>query len=237
MRRLLLAALCAGMWMNMAWADGVSKEIENRIRAANTDLPISAVNATDIPGIYELVVGNNVFYTEKTGSYIIAGGHIFNTKTKTDLTAARLEVINKVDWDSLPLDKAIVSGNPKGKEIAIFTDPDCPYCRKLEKDMAGQNELKIYTFLFPLEKLHPNAREHARSIWCAKDPHQTMQDLMVNGKVPAAASADCETPIDEIQALANKLNIRGTPTMVARDGRKRSGAASVDKLVAWLDKK
>ncbi len=236
MHRLLLGILCIGLFTGVAWADAAPEDIADTIRKANTDLPITEVNTTDIPGIYELRVGNNVFYTEKTGSYIIAGGHIFNTKTKQDLTAARLEVINKVDWHALPLDKAIVSGNPKGREIAIFTDPDCPYCRKLEKNLEGQQQLKVYTFLFPLERLHPHAREHAAAIWCAKNPHKTLQALMIHGKVPAN-TGDCETPIDDIQALAQRLNIRGTPTMVASDGRKRSGATSLEALINWLDQK
>ncbi len=235
MRRFLLYLSILGCFVTPAWASGVPADIENTIRKANRDLSIKDIQPTPIPGIYELQVGDRLFYIEKTGHYLIAGGHIFDTQSKQDLTAARIEEINKVDWSHLPLDKAIVSGNPKGKEVAIFTDPDCPYCRKLEKALQGQNELKIYTFLFPLEKLHPKARAHAEAIWCAKDRHAAMQTIMLQGK--EVESPTCETPIDDIQNLGRELGIYGTPTLIARDGRKRSGAASLEQLLAWLDRK
>ncbi|MDQ6979016.1 MAG: DsbC family protein [Mariprofundaceae bacterium] len=233
MRRLLLLGLVTGMMQTTAWAAAAPAEVDKSIRQANTDLPINTIETTQIPSLYELRVGNEVFYTNKTGRYIIAGGHIFDTVTKKDLTKDRLEVINKINWNDLPLDKAIVSGDPKGKEVAVFTDPDCPYCHQLEKALVGAKGIKVYTFLFPLESLHPQAKAHATSIWCSKDRHAALVDLMVNGKT--LAEGECSTPIADIQALAASFGIRGTPTLIARDGRKRSGASSAEQLLAWLN--
>lgn len=233
MRRLLLLGFCCwGLMQVPAFAvEAVSKNIDETIRQANTDLAIKEINKTPMPGIYELRVNNQVFYSEKTGRYIIAGGHLYDTNTKKDLTAARLEVINKIDWKDLPLDKAIVSGDPKGEKIAIFSDPDCHFCKLLEEKLEHAKGLRIYTFLFPLEKLHPKARGRAESIWCAKDQHKALQDVMLHKvKLP---KADCETPIDEIQNLAARFSINGTPTLISEDGRKRSGAASAEAILKW----
>lgn len=235
MRRLLMLGLCLGLIQTTAWAKDAPSSIDQSIRKANTDIPIQTIQTTPIPGLYELRVGNQLFYGEKTGRYLIAGGHIFDTQSKKDLTKDRLEVINKIDWNDLPLNKAIVSGDPKGKAIAVFTDPDCPYCRQLEKSLVDAKGLKIYTFLFPLESLHPKARAHAASIWCAKDQHAALQDLMIHGKKLAKGS--CATPIDDIQKIATGYGIRGTPTIISRDGRKRSGAASPEQLLEWLNNK
>jgi len=234
MRRLLLLGLVTGMMQTTAWAGAVPAEVDKSIRQANTDLPIKSIDTTEIAGLYELRVGDQLFYAEKTGRYIIAGGHIFDTETKQDLTKDRLEAINKIEWSQLPLDKAIVSGDPKGKEVAVFTDPDCPYCRQLEKALVGAKGIKVYTFLMPLERLHPEAKAHATSIWCSKDRHAALVDLMVNDKT--LAEGKCSTPIADIQALAESFGIRGTPTLIARDGRKRSGASTAEQLLAWLNK-
>ncbi len=186
-----------------------------------------------IPGLYEIRSGRNIFYTDAMGNYLISG-HIFNTKNHKDLTSARLEDINRVDWNSLPLKDAIVSGDPKGIPVAIFTDPECPYCRRLEHELSKVRGLKIYTFLFPLVQIHPMARAEAEAIWCSKDRNKTLQDIMLRGiPLKKIKSFKCKTPIDRNLKLAEGMNITGTPTLVARDGRKHAGTMSADQLMQW----
>jgi len=223
---------------NNAWAadsSDVMPATAAQIRANIPALPIDAIRPAPIDGLYELKVGGQIFYSDRTGKYLIASGHIFETKTRKDLTAARLEEINTVDWSSLPLKNAIVSGDPKGLPVAVFTDPNCPYCKKLETNLKGAKGIKVYTFLFPLSSLHPTARAHAESIWCAKNQHKALVDLMLDGKV--LAKGTCKTPIDANIALARTLGISGTPTLIAADGRKFAGVKSVDDLKAWLSQK
>jgi len=226
------------MLANTAWAadsPDVMPATAAQIRANIPSLPIDAIRPSPIDGLYELKVGGQLFYSDRTGKYLISSGHIFETKTRKDLTAARLEAINTVDWSSLPLKNAIVSGDPKGLPVAIFTDPNCPYCKKLETELKSAKGIKVYTFLFPLSRIHPTARAHAESIWCAKNQHEALVDLMLNGKT--LAKGTCQTPIDANTALAQKLGISGTPTMIAADGRKFAGVKSAADLKAWLQGK
>jgi thiol:disulfide interchange protein DsbC len=153
---------------------------------------------------------------------------MFDTHNKQDLTAKRLAEINRINWSDLPLKNAIVSGPKDGLKMAVFTDPDCPYCKRLEKNLQHETGIRIYTFLFPLIQLHPDAYEKSKSIWCAKDQHQAMLDVMLNGKT--LPKATCKTPIDDNMKLAEKLNVRGTPTIFAENGRKFTGG----NLKAWL---
>jgi len=220
---------------NTAWAaDGadVMPATAAQIRANLASLPIDAIHLSPIDGLYELKVGGQIFYADRTGKHVIASGHIFDSKTRKDLTAARLEVLNTVNWASLPLKNAIVSGDPKGMPVAVFTDPNCPYCKKLEAELKGAKGIKVYTFLFPLEQIHPTARAHAESIWCAKNQHKALMDVMLNGK--SLPKGTCQTPIDANEALARTLGISGTPTMIAADGRKFAGVKSAADLKAWL---
>lgn len=101
------------------------KKVADHIRKAIADLPISEVRTTPVKGLYEVRVGNTVYYATADGQHLIAGGHLFETATHRDLTRERLEEINRIDWRQLPLDQAIVSGDPKAKlKLAVFTDPD-----------------------------------------------------------------------------------------------------------------
>ncbi|MDQ6960562.1 MAG: DsbC family protein [Mariprofundaceae bacterium] len=213
---------------------GVEKTIRANISRLSPNFRIDAIRPlADIPGLYEIQSGKNVFYSDATGDHLISG-HIFNTRDRKDLTSARLEDINRIDWNILPLKDAIVSGDPRGAPIAIFTDPDCPYCRRLEHELPKIRGVKVYTFLFPITQLHPKARAKAEAIWCSNNRHKTLQDIMLKG-VPLTQikSSVCKTPIDHNLELAASLGITGTPTLIAHDGRKRAGGMSAEQLMQW----
>ena len=222
---LIPGSLCAADDANVA------PKVAEQIRLQNSGMKIDTVRHTPVSGIYEITTGGNIYYVDRTGKYLISG-HLFETGSKKDLTAVRLEQINRVDWSVLPLDKAIVSGDSDGAEVAVFTDPDCPYCRKFEENLKDIKGVKVYTFLLPLTQLHPDARRKSEAIWCAKDRHAALQQVMLNDKT--ISGAGCKTPLDEIAALAAKLSINGTPTLISRDGRKLSGMLPSDKLKLWL---
>jgi len=201
------------------------------------DLKVDAIKPLDaIPGLYEIRSGSNIFYTDASGEHLISG-HIFSTKDHRDLTAARLEDINRVDWNKLPLKNAVVSGDPKGTPVAIFTDPECPYCRRLEQELPKVKGLKVYTFLFPLVQIHPEARAQSEAIWCSKNQHETLQDIMVrNMSLDKIKSPKCETPINDNLKLAASLGITGTPTLIAHDGRRHAGVMPAGQLMQWAVK-
>ena len=231
MRAVLLALLLLPLIVHAADIGKVEQQIRSQIK----DLKIDAVRPSPIKGLYELQSGHNLFYSNAEGTLLLAGGHIFDTRTHEDLTEARLEEINRIDWSTLPMDKAIVSGDPHGMEVAVFTDPDCPFCRKLEAELQHIRGIKVYTFLFPLTSLHPKALIHAEAIWCAGDRHKELLDIMLHNANPPAGRCDTRA-LDAIQALGDKLSIHGTPTMIARDGRMLDGYMPVDQLQAWLAK-
>lgn len=199
---------------------------------AAVGLQVDGIRPAPISGLYEVVSQGQVYYTDRTGKYLIIKGEIIDTEARMNLTAARMAEINRVDWDSLPLDKAIVSGDPNGAEVAVFTDPDCPYCRRLEAELKDVKGLKVYTFLYPLAQLHPDARAKSDAIWCARDRHKALQQVMLEDK--ALPKATCATPVDEVIALAEKLQIFGTPTAIARNGIKRPGAPSGAEFADWV---
>jgi thiol:disulfide interchange protein DsbC len=213
----------------------VTPDLELLIRKQIPEMKIRAVHYSPVPGLYEVQSDNNIFYVDRTGRYLIANGHIFDTTTKQDLTAARIEQVRRIDWGVLPLDKAVVSGDPNGIEMAVFTDPDCPYCRTLEKSLKDLKGVKVYTFLMPLKRLHSDATRKSEAIWCSKDQHAALTQVMLEDK--AITGGGCDTPLDDIAKLAASLNIHGTPTIIAHDGRTRSGSMPAEQLKAWLTRK
>jgi len=208
------------------------KDVRQAVMATLPGTTVTAVNRSPIAGVYEVVMGRNIAYTDRRGKLFLMG-HIYDPATRRDLTADRLADINRVSWKDLPLRDAIVSGPKDGMRLAVFTDPECPYCKHLEKILKKMPKVRVYTFLFPLESIHPDARAKAEAIWCAKDRHKALLDVMLNGKQLKRGA--CATPIDRNIQLAAKLGINATPGLIAPDGRVMQGAPdSASSLAAWL---
>jgi thiol:disulfide interchange protein DsbC len=128
-----------------------------------------------------------------------------------------------------------VRGNG-ARTLAIFSDPDCPYCRKLEAEIKSLTDITIYTFLMPIASLHPGARSKAIAVWCSRDRVGAWRALMLHDMQPddASPARECPHPVDRNIALGERLGINGTPTLVAGDGRILPGAASRAQIEAWL---
>ena len=135
MKSLLL--LCTLLLPFNVWAaemQSANNKTAAAIRATLSDMPIKAIYTTTIPHVYEVQVGGTIYYTNETGQYLI-NGHMFDTHNKVDLTAQRLANMNRINWSALPLKDAIVNGPKDGLKMAVFTDPDCPYCKRLEENL------------------------------------------------------------------------------------------------------
>jgi thiol:disulfide interchange protein DsbC len=228
---LALLALHASAWATDRPDDPVAR-IEATLKATYPATEFRDIRATPLPGIYEVTMGRNVAYVGTDARHFLFG-HLYDMQTQKDLTAERLEQARRIDFASLPLGDAIETVRGDGsRRLAVFSDPDCPYCRKLEQALAKLDNVTIHTFLYPLDELHPEARAKAIAVWCAQDRAAAWKALMVDGKMPR--SADCTHPIDRNIALARKLGVDGTPILFDAQGRRLAGAAPADRIEAFL---
>ena len=187
---------------------------------------VDAVRKAGVLGLYEIQIGNELYYTDEKVS-LLFDGNIIDTKTRKNLTQARINKLSAIKFADLPLELAVKTVRGDGRRVfATFEDPNCGYCKKLTKEMAGMDNVTIYTFLLPI--LSRDSAEKSRAVWCAADRAKAWNDLMVNGTVPAAGT--CDAPIEKVVALAQKYNIRGTPTIFLSDGERIPGAVPVAQL-------
>ena len=187
---------------------------------------VDAVRKAGVLGLYEIQIGNELYYTDEKVS-LLFDGNIIDTKTRKNLTQARINKLSAIKFADLPLELAVKTVRGDGRRVfATFEDPNCGYCKKLAKEMAGMNNVTIYTFLLPI--LSRDSVEKSRAVWCTPDRAKAWNDLMVNGLAPAAGS--CDAPIEKVMALAQKYNIRGTPTIFLSNGERIPGAVPVAQL-------
>lgn len=233
MLKQVVGVLLAGLAVANAWADEAS--LKKTIETAFPKVKVQSIVKTPFNGLYEVFLDGQIIYTDEKFSFLIAEGRLVDTKNRRDLTAERMDILTRVDFASLPLERAVkvVKGNGSRK-LAVFSDPDCPYCKKLEqKELIGITDVTIYTFLYPLAGLHPDAANKSRAIWCAPDRSKAWQEWVLNGQLPKGA-ASCDTPIDEIAELGRKLGISSTPTLIFADGKRVPGAYPAKEIEKLL---
>lgn len=198
--------------------------ILSKLKEAFPASRIDSVTATPIAGVYEVVAGANVFYSDAQARYMMFG-KLFDMSSRTDLTAARLADVQRVDVNALPHAYALKLVRGTGKRVLyVFADPNCGYCKALEKTLEEVDDLTTYVYLVPL--LGPDSFDKARAIWCAADRTAAWREWMLRGKAPGAAREPCEDPLDLNLELAKRLGLPGTPMSIAADGRRLMGAVA-----------
>lgn len=227
----LIAASVIALATHSALADDAA-QIMDRLKATYPNTRIQEVRPSTLPGLFEVVMGDNIAYTDATGRYFIFG-HLFDMKEQVDMTAQRKLDTKKAEFPAAFLANAIkVVKGDGSRKLAVFSDPDCPYCKRLEGELAKLDNVTVYTFLYPLESLHPEAKTKAVSVWCARDRGKAWTDLMLTGQAPKLVA--CTNPLNDNLVLGSRLGVVGTPTLIAADGRVLPGAAPAAKIDQWL---
>jgi len=210
------------------------KSLQNLIEQQYQDIKIQSIKKTNFNDLYEVYLGNQIIYTDQSFKFLIIEGQLVDPKSKKNITAERLADLQKIAFENLPLDLAIKikKGIPQ-KKVAVFSDIDCPFCRKLEKEVLMKlDNVEIYTFIFPLA-IHPEAEQKSLKIWCSDDPAANWVNFMKTADLPDN-NGDCASPIDEIQNFAKKYGIQSTPTIIFEDGKRVSGAIPKDEFKSLL---
>ncbi len=186
--------------------------------------------------LYEVVVrgpdGPQIFYVDGAASVIIAG-QALDAKSGRNLTEERQRELSRVKWESLPFQWAITSKRGTGRrKIAILSDPNCPYCKRFEEDLAKLDDITVH--IFPYAVIKPESVRQAKSVWCSKDRVKAWNDLMFRRIEPQAAP-DCDTPVEKLVEYGRRLGATSTPTWFLETGERYSGALPLDEVRKLLD--
>ena len=215
--------LCSG-YAHAQPEQQIKSEIQKKLGA---NAKVKGVLAAPVTGLYEVLVGNEVFYTDSSAKYLIQG-EIIELATGKNITEQRQADLNRIKWTELNLANAIktVRGNGS-RQLAVFSDPNCGYCKRLEKSMQQLDNVTIYTYLLPI--LSADSTQKSKQIWCAADPYKAYMDWMINGIIPSG-KGDCTAPLDKNLAFAKTYGITGTPTLFFTDGSRFPGAVQITDI-------
>lgn len=213
---------------------------------------VLAVEFSELPGFWTVDAEKDgqkfPIFIDFSKKYVLAGS-IIKIATGEDLTQQRMAQLNKgkpaavpssapkkVDIKSIPVDDAILLGRADAKsKVIVFTDPECPYCKKVHSEMQevvkADPNIAFLIKLMPL-KMHPNAYGLSKTILCSANPLSVLEAVFHGA--PVAPSACPTTKVDETLASARQLGITSTPTLILPDGTILPGYKKAPDLLKIL---
>ncbi len=227
------AILLAGMFvfspLSRADEDSVRKGVETFIGAP----AVESVVRTPYGGLYEVVLkSGEMVYTDEQVNFLV-DGRIIDTRTRRNVTQARMNQLAAIDFSTLPLDQAIKQVKGNGKRVLVtFEDPNCGYCKRLAKELAKMTDITLYTFLYPI--LSPDSMAKSQNIWCAKNRAKAWNDWVLDDKTPPEQTCDASA-VERNFALGQKLRIHGTPTLFLGDGSRVGSFVPAEELEKALN--
>lgn len=212
----------------------VRRLINSKLHSGGT---IESVQKTPYGDLFEVAIrtpeGILLYYVDG-GATVIITGSVIDARTGQDFTGERQRKLSAVKWESLPFESAVTTVRGSGRrKIAVFSDPNCPFCKRFEATLDRIGDITVHIFLYPVIK--PESVPLSKSVWCSRDRTKAWNDLMLRGIQPQARP-DCDTPVERLVQLGQRLGATSTPTWFLADGERRSGALPLEELLPLLDK-
>ncbi|WP_261977595.1 DsbC family protein [Marinobacter sp. F3R11] len=217
-------------------AGDVEDAIRDRLSTAVPGLKISSVRESEAPGLYEVQSSNgDTIYTTSDGQYLFTGDLLKITSTGIANVSEEARAGERHQALESYGDKGIISYKASDEKtvISVFTDIDCPYCRKLHDEVAELNDYGITVNYYAYPRSGPGTPSFIKytSVWCAEDQHAAM-DAAKSGKTVEAAT--CENPVGEQFELGHRVGVTGTPAIVLEDGNIVRGYVPAKNLAQGL---
>lgn len=209
---------CTALFSSLSFAN--IETVKSKLATYYPNINITNVQTTEMQGLYSGTLDKQVVYLNEDVQHLFVGSMI-RLKDQQNLTQNLVINQNSVDFKQLPLNDAIKSVRGNGKrQLAIFSDPNCPYCKALEGHLAQLNDVTIYTFLYPIKN---QSVTPAKKVWCSANKEFAWKNL-IQKSIQPTGSSDCTNPIERNLALGKKLGLQGTPVIVFSNGFKVTGA-------------
>ena len=227
-------------WGNAQVSQNQVEEIRTAVeRLFGSGYRVKSVKKTDLDYIFEVRINNELVYVNREVTHMFIEGQLIQLSNGKNLTEERKNEILSIKFRDLPFQQAIVSefnNSDQGavREIAVFEDPNCGYCRKFRRSLSKIENLRVYTFLYPI--LGDSSVTISKNVWCSENPSQTWDELMLNDVEPSDIDAiSCKFNLDSFLAIGKNLGIQATPTIFLSSGERLRGAVSEDRLREKLD--
>ncbi|WP_029935600.1 DsbC family protein [Thiomicrospira pelophila] len=234
LKRTLPGLVISALSMNIAIADETTDKIQKKLNEIIPSAPTAQISESPVVGLYQVIVGPNVIYMTADTKFLF-NGNLIDLATRENLTESAKNQARKQTLEAIPTDSMIefpAKGDTKAT-ITVFTDIDCPYCKKFHKDVPELNKegITVRYLAFPRSGVDTPSYEKMVSIWCADDPAKSLDDAK-KGTNPQTKS--CDNPVKDHMSQAQLFGINGTPTIIFEDGNMVPGYVPAEELIPAL---
>ncbi len=234
MRKVFMSAALSLFGLTLPTANADEAVIRQAMTKSMPSVKIDSVKPSEVKGLYEVMVGTNIFYVSEDGKYLLQG-RLVDMAAHKDLTEEKLSGARKQAIEKIGQENMIVFKPKIGKyTVSVFTDIDCGYCRKLhsEIDQYLAQGITIQYLFFPRAGKGSDSYNKAVSVWCAKDRNAAFTDAK-KGNTPAAKT--CDNPVDKHMQLGADFDVKGTPMIVTEKGNIYPGYLPAKQLFEALE--
>ena len=256
------ASAFAGMAMAASFGSAGDAKVAELLKARLPKTQVSKVNCAIVDGLCEVTAGNNLFYVDHSGRYLVIG-RVYDMETRQDLTATRLLEINP---DTLVGGAAKANAAPDRADEPLTSGdrPSAPATPKhlslegLPKEGAivwGNPNGKTVTVFSDFECGYCKAlsntlvslnvrvverpisalgtRDLSNRVYCSKDREKALHRAYA--REPLGASTTCNTSgLDANERFAKAHGLQGTPVLVRSDGAVMEGFRSAELTAAFI---
>lgn len=216
----MMLVLTGSVWA----ADSAEENIRQKLGQVDSRLQVQSVEPAPVAGLYEVMLSSGeTLYADMKGDHLLAG-QLFKVDPEqglVNLTEQKRNVARQAAIQTL--DEAdMVVYKPEGEVKAtlhVFTDVDCPYCRKLHEEVPALNKMGVQVNYLAFPRGGPGSAAHKKmqTIWCATDEaRRERMDQIKNGE--RLEDESCDNPVLDQFMLGQKLGITGTPALIMDDG-------------------
>lgn len=192
------------------------------------------IKESPMPGVYQADIGDRVVFISIAGDHLLLGD-VFDTARKISLSEEikqekALAVVSEMDENEM----IVFAPKETKRTITVYTDVDCPYCRKLHQEVPSlvKNGVKVRYLWYPRSGIGTPSYDKAVSIWCAEDQTAAMDDAKLRNKI---TEGSCDpNPVSAQYSSGQLVGVRGTPTIVTDDGTIIGGYLPAKNLLAQL---
>jgi thiol:disulfide interchange protein DsbC len=234
MRKVFMSAALSLFGLALPAANADEAVIRQAMTKSMPSVKIDSVKPSEVKGLYEVMVGTNIFYVSEDGKYLLQG-RLVDMADHKDLTEEKLSGARKQAIEKIGQENMIVFKPKIGKyTVSVFTDIDCGYCRKLhsELDQYLAQGITIQYLFFPRAGKGSESYNKAVSVWCAKDRNAALTDAK-KGNTPPAKT--CDNPVDKHMQLGADFDVKGTPMIVSEKGNIYPGYLPAKQLFEALE--
>lgn len=199
-------------------------------------IPIDSIEPTPAEGIYELVSNGQIAYVTADGKYLIAGD-LIDVSSRRNLTQEKQDGQRLASLAEVPAERKLIypASGKKKHAITVLTDPTCPFCEKLHKELPQLQEagVEVTYILTPRQGPGSKGFEVSSQVQCADKPKEALERAMQGQSLNSESCAS--DVMKENMTLANRLGMSGTPYTILPNGSVMPGYRPADAMLQAIE--